>query len=253
MAAMPPVSVSVIGKTDIGCKRSNNEDAFGIRAIGSSWLAIVADGMGGHHGGEIASELVVQCFLDETERRLKTGEQPLGAMQAAAQLAQIKLRERARQEPELNKMGTTLVACYLADGKASIIHAGDSRCYLHDGQALAQLTRDDTVIQQMIDTGAVTAADVVNSPFRSVLTNSLSAGQDKVSFSRLEIPLSPGLRILLCSDGLMAALATAQFGAILANRQLTIAACVDQLVQQCLAHGAPDNVTVVVVEVSANA
>ena len=241
----------VAGKTDIGCKRSNNEDAFGINRVEQGLLAVVCDGMGGHHGGEVASELAVNCFLTEFPRLLQQGEPMQYALSGAGNVAHCAIRQRAVENPELGKMGTTLVAIFLQGCDLFVAHAGDSRCYLHDGKALQQITRDDSVVQQMLDAG-LSETDVANSPFRNLLSNSLSAAQEMVGFSFNQYRLAWGNRLLLCSDGLTNTLSFQEIDAIMGDKHLTVDQCVENLIASSLAKKVSDNVTVVVVEVGGN-
>jgi len=239
----------VAGRTDVGCKRSNNEDAFAISQLEQGLLAVVADGMGGHHGGEIASELTVNCFVKEVQRLLAEDEVPQYALSGAGQVAHTAIRQRAKEAPELGKMGTTLVSILLRGHDLHVLHAGDSRCYVYDGQLLQQVTRDDSVVQQMVDGGALQASDAEKSPFKNLLTNSLSASQELVSFAYQRFPVQKGNRILLCSDGLTNTLSLEQISAIMTNQVSSVERCVEQLIEQSIAHNAQDNVTVIVVQV----
>jgi serine/threonine protein phosphatase PrpC len=241
----------VAGKTDIGCKRSNNEDAFGISRIEQGLLAVVCDGMGGHHGGEVASELAVNCFLTEVPRLLQQGEPLQYALSGAGNVAHCAIRQRATENPELDKMGTTLVAVLLQGCDLFVTHAGDSRCYLHDGKNLVQLTRDDSVIQQMLDAG-LSEADIVNSPFKNLLSNSLNAVQEMVKFSFNQFQVEWGNRLLLCSDGLTNSISFEAIDVIMANRHMTVNQCAEQLIAKSLANNASDNITVIVIEVGGN-
>lgn len=241
----------VAGKTDIGCKRSNNEDAFGISRIEQGLLAVVCDGMGGHHGGEVASELAVNCFLTEVPRLLQQGEPVQYALSGAGGVAHCAIRQRAAEKPELDKMGTTLVAIFLQGCDLFVAHAGDSRCYLHDGKNLRQITRDDSVIQQMLDAG-LAEADIVNSPFRNLLSNSLNAVQELVSFSFNQFKVEWGNRLLLCSDGLTNTLSFQEIDVMMGDQRLTVDQCAEQLITKSLAKNAADNVTVVVIEIGGN-
>lgn len=242
----------VAGRTDIGCKRSNNEDAFGISRIEEGLLAVVCDGMGGHHGGEIASELAVNCFMAEVPRLLAAREPMKYLFAGAGNLAQCAIRQHARDNPGLEKMGTTLVGALVMGRDVFITHAGDSRCYVHDGVQMIQITRDDSVIQRMVDSGGVTEEDMINSPFKNMLTNSLSASQDLVAFSYKHAQLDWGNRLLLCSDGLTNTLGNDMIADILGDKSLTVEACVDKLIAKSLEHKAADNVTVVVIEIGGN-
>lgn len=240
---------SIAGKTDVGCKRSNNEDSFAISQLEQGLLAIVADGMGGYHGGEVASELAVNCFVNEVQRQLSQDEVPQYALTGGGQVAHTAIRQHARNHPELGKMGTTLVSIFLRGHDLHVIHAGDSRCYVYDGKILQQVTRDHSVVQQMIDGGALQEEDAEKSPFRNVLTNSLAASQELVSFSYQRFPVQKDNRILLCSDGLTNTLSLQQISAIMTNQTTSVERCAEQLIEQSLAHEAQDNVTVIVVQV----
>lgn len=233
----------------MGCKRSNNEDSFAVSWLEQGLLAIVADGMGGHHGGEVASELAVNCFVNEVQRQLGQNEVPQYALTGGGQVAHTAIRQKARHNPELGKMGTTLVSIFLSGHDLHVIHAGDSRCYLYDGKLLQQVTRDHSVVQQMVDGGALQAEDAEKSPFKNLLTNSLAASQELVSFSYQRFPVQKRNRILLCSDGLTNTLSLEQISAIMTNQAASVERCVEQLIEQSLAHEAQDNVTVIVVQV----
>lgn len=241
----------VTGKTDIGCKRSNNEDAFGISHIEQGLLAVVCDGMGGHHGGEIASELAVNCFLAEVPRLLKAGETVQHALSDAGNVAHCAIRQHASDKPELDKMGTTLVAVFLQGCDLYVVNAGDSRCYVHDGKELKQITRDDSVIQQMIDAG-LSEADIANSPFRNLLSNALNATQELVKFSIEQFHLAWGNRLLLCSDGLTNTLSFQEINVMMGDQRITVEQCAEQLIATSLAKNAADNVTVIVIEIGGN-
>ncbi len=238
----------VAGKTDIGCLRKNNEDAYGIIRTESGLITVVADGMGGHNGGEVASDLAVTCFLDELPRRLDA-DPPQYAMSGAGNVAHCAIRQRSKDSEQLAKMGTTLVAAYFEESVAHICYAGDSRAYLLQGGEFNQVTRDHSVVQQMLDGGAITEDEIDNSPFRNLLTNSLGAAQEIVEFTYMAQPVYSGDRLLLCSDGLTNTLSFEQISEIVSNEFNSVEDCVELLVEQSLAHKVTDNVTVIVVEV----
>jgi len=212
---------------------------------------VVCDGMGGHHGGEVASELAVNCFLTEVPRLLSAGDTVQHALSGAGNVAHCAIRQRAIDKPELDKMGTTLVAVFLQGRDLYVLNAGDSRCYLHDGKEIKQITRDDSVIQQMLD-GGISEADVANSPFRNLLTNSLSAAQELTGFAFSQFQVGWGNRLLLCSDGLTNTLSFQEIDGMIGDQRLTVDTCVDQLIEKSLAKNAADNVTVVVIEIGGN-
>ncbi len=163
-------------------------------------------------------------------------------MQTAINLANECIQERRAGDTELAKMGTTLVIAWVIDGEAHIAHLGDSRCYLvHEGE-LQCLTRDDTVVQNMLEDGSIQPDDVPNVPFRNVLTRALGASSSLASFGR--VALASGDRLLLCSDGLTDALPEADWLPMISG----LGSAEDKaraLVNASLDNQAADNVSVV--------
>lgn len=201
----------VAGLTDVGAVRAANQDAIDWQVSDDKRqaLLVVADGMGGYQGGEIASRIAVDTTMEALGEYLASGngcrrDAPQDVMQAAINLANERIQLRRAADPELAKMGTTLVIAWVIDGVAYIAHLGDSRCYLvHNGELQCE-TRDDTVVQNMLEDGSIEPADVPHVPFRNVLTRALGASSAFASFRRLV--LEQGDSLLLCSDGLTGAL-----------------------------------------------
>lgn len=240
---------SVAGLTDVGAVRSTNQDTIGWRLSDDHRVAllIVADGMGGYQGGEIASRIAVETVLEAFEPWLSSAAaatDPDEAIQAAINLASERITERRAADPELAKMGTTLVMALVIDGEAHIAHLGDSRCYLiHDGELVCQ-TRDDTVVQNMLEDGSIQPDDVPHVPFRNVLTRALGASSALASFRR--ITMAPGDSLLLCSDGLTGALPEEHWLPLMAGHE-SREGKVRALVDASLDNEAADNVSVVLV------
>ncbi len=246
----------ISGLTDVGAVRSSNQDvvAWRLSDNGRQALMLVADGMGGYQGGEIASRLAVEAVLEDMASRLENSTW----CYADVEVVRATLRDCVREandriiagrhgDPELEKMGTTLVVAWVIDGCAHIAHVGDSRCYLLRNEAVVCLTRDDTVVQNMLDDGSITPSDVPNVPFRNVLTKALGAGPSPEA-SYHPMPLGPGDRLLLCTDGLTNALPAAEWPPIIENNECMESAA-EALINASLERQAADNVSVVLMTV----
>ncbi|WBB78033.1 protein phosphatase 2C domain-containing protein [Micromonospora sp. WMMD882] len=226
---------------DVGLVRTNNEDS----ALAGDRLVAVADGMGGLPAGEVASEIVIR-ILDE----LIPPEMPddaENALRAVVQTANRRIRAAIDAEPARDGMGTTLTAALLAGETLVVAQVGDSRCYLLRDGTLHQLTRDDTFVQALVDQGSLTPAAARQHPQRSLVTRAVQGVDAPPTVARYTV--LPNDRLLLCSDGLSdyvddptIASAVYTYG----DRQQ----CVEQLVKLAHQSGAPDNVTVVVSDVT---
>jgi serine/threonine protein phosphatase PrpC len=233
-------TLKISGRTEIGCVRENNEDAI----VGSGSLALVADGMGGHPGGDIASKTaadVVQAVF--------TG-QSADELEAAVRAANWAIHERAAAQPELEGMGTTIcVAGLLRDGSLELVHVGDSRAYLwHEGE-LIQLTQDHSVTAELIERGELLAEEAPGHSFYGVLTRALGVGLT-VEIDRNNIQLKAGDRVLVCSDGLFNELSSVDICSFMSSDQ-SVGEVAENLIDRAIANGARDNVSVVVAELAA--
>ena len=187
--------------SDIGTERSNNEDACGHFLEGpEAALFMVADGIGGYEGGEIASRMAVDITI-EAYRESPVGWGAAKRLHRAVQRANIEIHNRAIAVPELRRMGTTLIAAVVEGGMLSAAHVGDCRLYLARHGRISQITKDHTAVAERVRMGLMSAARARNHPERSMLNRSL--GKDLiVSVDRISMPLVQGDRVLLCSDGL---------------------------------------------------
>ncbi|HEX6939121.1 MAG TPA: Stp1/IreP family PP2C-type Ser/Thr phosphatase [Longimicrobiales bacterium] len=240
---------SASGITDRGLRRASNEDVYRIREdVG---LFLVADGMGGHAAGEVASAMAAQIVEQEVVRALDTG--AAGAiLRAAVEHAHRAILARAATDPDTAGMGTTLTAALLrpAERTLHIAHVGDSRAYrLRDG-VLTRLTTDHTWVQRLVDSGRLTAAEARVHPLASVLTRALGGPAEEFDVDILAEDLAAGDLILLCTDGLTAALDDADLRAIL-DRPLPLETLAAQLVEAANLHGGPDNITAVLIRATA--
>lgn len=187
--------------SDPGTDRPDNEDACGyfIQSPQAA-LMVVADGIGGYEGGEIASRMAVEVTLEAYRQSPPTW----GAarrLHRAVQRANIEIHNRAIAVPALRRMGTTLTAAVVEDGRLSAAHVGDCRLYLARRGRILQITKDHTVVAEHVRMGLMSAARARNHPERSMLSRSL--GHELiVSVGRFSMPLMTGDRLLMCSDGL---------------------------------------------------
>jgi len=242
------------GMSHPGRKRRNNEDALLYDVhLG---LAAVADGMGGHQSGEVASHLALEALQEFVAQAARDRDLtwPFGydparsfaanCLRTAIQLANRRVYQAAASREELMGMGTTLVAVLAHEGIWTYAGVGDSRAYLLRDSTLRQLTRDDSWIETAIAQNLVDAGDRHAHPLRHVLTKAIGL-QEELEFGVGEEALRAGDRLLLCSDGLTAVVGDAEIRALLAQHEADLTAACGALVDAANAAGGPDNVTVV--------
>lgn len=244
----------VSGMTDTGTVRKSNQDAIDwcVDETSGQALLVVADGMGGYQGGEEASRIAVDTVMEVLGPYLgniETVESTKTLVQSALDLASERIDVRKAEAPDLAKMGTTIVLAWVAGQRALIAHIGDSRCYGLHGSNLQCLTRDDTVVQNMLEDGSIREQDVPNVPFRNVLTRALGASDVQATFG--EVWLEPGDQLLLCSDGLMEALDEDEWLDLLAGSDSGHTGA-QTLIDASLERGAKDNVSVVLLTTGKN-
>jgi len=269
-----PFMVQSFGLTDTGRVRPSNEDSFVIVEIARimmvhrtsipqakaqyssqrGHLFVVADGIGGHEAGEVASALgvvTVEDFVLNSLKRffhLQKAEEPnvLQDFQAALVQADARILEEASRHPEMLGMGTTLTMAFAVNWRLFVAHAGDSRCYLLSGGELIQLTQDHTRVAEMVRLGSLSAAEASRHPDRHLVTSVVGSGHEvglRVEMHKLD--LEPGDTVLLCSDGLTQMLSDTRIATILQEEPELRRAC-DRLVAEANEEGGNDNITVVV-------
>ncbi|WP_394769490.1 PP2C family protein-serine/threonine phosphatase [Lacisediminihabitans sp.] len=231
-------AVSHVGKI-----RANNQDS----GYAGAQLFIVADGMGGHAGGDVASAIALKRIM-ETDKPFASAEDAEFALKSALSAANSLLAETVFDHPELTGMGTTVSAILRADGKVAIAHIGDSRIYLLRGGVLKQISADHTFVQRLVDSGRITQEEAAVHPRRSVLMRVLGDIDAAPEIDSTVLDTVAGDRWLLCSDGLSSYVSDDKIEAALKNFPAARAAA-DRLVKESLDQGAPDNVTVVVVDI----
>lgn len=237
-------------KTDIGKVRGKNEDgylALNLFSQEKGFLFAVADGMGGHLGGEVASSLSLR-YLKQTFQK-KPPPKGLNLKQAlnqAFQKASQTIFSKSLENPQLRGMGTTLTALILGPNKSYLAQVGDSRCYLLRQGELKQLTEDHSLVWQMVKEGKLSPEEAETHPLRSILTRALGTeSQVKVDF--FSLTPKPQDKILLCSDGLNIMLKDEEIKAIL-DKELPPQELSEDLVKAANFRGGLDNITVILVE-----
>lgn len=236
------IALRYAARSDVGLVRSNNQDS----AYAGPNLLVVADGMGGHAGGDVASSLAIgeMAPLDDELH----GADALDHLSEAVHAAHRELLDRVDEEPALAGMGTTVTALLRAGNRLALAHIGDSRAYLLRDGALVQITKDHTFVQTLVDEGRITLAEAEIHPQRSVVMRVVSDVVDDVEPDLSMREARIGDRYLLCSDGLsgVVSLETMQDTmAVLADPGSTC----EHLVHLALRAGAPDNVTCIVADV----
>ena len=233
--------VEIFGLTDVGAVREGNEDAFGHDA--SRGLAVLADGMGGLNAGEVASRLAV----DEVLSRL-TGASIEADVAAALVAANDKVFRLSRDQGAWHNMGTTLVVCAQNEaGEWVLGHVGDSRAYLLRDSELRQLTRDHSVVQEMLEQGMLTAQEARHAANRHIITRAIGL-QAELECDVQTLSRRPGDLLLLCSDGLSDMIDDAHIAQILRDRE-SLEGAAAQLIASAYRGGGFDNITVVLMSV----
>ncbi|GAA3637288.1 protein phosphatase 2C domain-containing protein [Microbacterium awajiense] len=226
-----------------GKVRSNNQDS----GYAGSNLFVVADGMGGHAGGDVASSMAV-TRLEELDHPFTSTSEAERALRDAVADAAAALIDTVAVRPELAGMGTTVSALLMVDDYAVIAHIGDSRIYLYRDGTLTQITTDHTFVQRLVDSGRITPEEARYHPRRSVLMRVLGDMDPNPELDTFIMPTQPGDRWLLCSDGLSGVVDDPHTAKALAAG-LAPGRTADNLLKQTLDGGAPDNVTIVIVDI----
>lgn len=225
------------GLTNRGMVRERNEDSILTDPTGALWA--VADGMGGYGNGDVASEIVIDCLA-----QIPDGVDPGPALVARLKEANDLVLQRQRC-PGMARMGATAVAVLISGAVAHVAWVGDSRAYLLRGGRLRPLTRDHSVVQEMIDRGELTPADAERHPESHVITRAIGGGVD-LDVDQVSVPLAVGDRLLLCSDGLTRCVYEHTVEALLRDAASPEDAC-QKLLREALESGAPDNVSAIAV------
>lgn len=239
--------VELVSLTDVGCQRENNEDSL------TYWepeddsefqrrgrLAVVADGMGGTEGGQFASHIAVECV--QRQYAAAHQESPQQSLLESFIAANAAVKEKARLEPHLHGMGTTLTAAAIVGNSLYFAHVGDSRIYLWRSGMLQVLTRDHSLVARLVESGVIRPEDAETHPQRHVLTAAVGVAESVEPDSPADaLQLLPGDILLICTDGLWGQMSETEIGQNLSSGNLSAAG--NALVKLAKDHGGPDNIT----------
>ena len=250
------MDVKAFGLTHVGRQRQHNEDAFLVED--QAKLFLVADGMGGHAAGEIASRIAVDSI---TEFILHTKEEDgtwphaydeqfrrsTNRLMAAVRMANTRVLEAMRKDARLRGMGTTVVACLAEGTTVSVAHVGDSRAYLIRDGALSRITNDHSWVFEQVQAGMLTESEAEKHPLRNVITRALG-GALQVTPDASEIEAKPGDVFLLCSDGLTGMVPESEILRVVSENSGSLDKACAQLIDVANERGGLDNITAVLVE-----
>ena len=243
---MKTMEIEVGNRTDVGRKRTHNEDYFGYFKTSGEILAIVADGMGGHASGEIASRMAVE-IINEIYSKERADKDGLEALKSAFQVANFTILQKSLEQEGLNGMGTTATALVLEDDQALVGHMGDSRAYLFRDATVSQLTKDHSLVERMVDQGLLNREEANRHPQRNVIYKTLGVNMDGEVDLLGPIPIRINDIFLLCSDGL-SNLVTDQELLEIVTKESPQTAC-ETLIQLANQRGGHDNITVQILKV----
>ncbi len=249
--------VIVAGETNVGMKRSHNEDNFAV--IDEDHLYVVADGMGGHASGEVASKMAIDTLRDFFKatsadpeatwpyKMDKSRGYEENRLITSVKLANLRIFEAAQRDPKLRGMGTTLVGILVVDDGVLIAHVGDSRAYrVRDGQ-IAQLTEDHSLLNDYIKMKKLTEEEIKNFPHKNVIVRALGMKESVKVDTMLDHP-QPGDLYILCSDGLSGPVTDDEICEISSATNDLKESC-NKMIERANSNGGPDNITVVVARV----
>jgi serine/threonine protein phosphatase PrpC len=237
------------GMTDIGQKRETNQDVFYThRFSDTAGFAIVCDGMGGQNGGHIASGMTCSIVSDSLVNGRIEALSPDAVCERIVEAigkANAEVHQKSNSDPDCKGMGTTCVLVVVLEGIAHIAHIGDSRVYLLADGELTQVTKDHSLVQELLDQGKISPDEVQNHPNKNMITRAVGINLT-VAIDYLELPLAEGSKLLLCTDGLTNMVSDEQIRQVLSEEEAE-PAC-KRLIELANQSGGVDNITVAVVE-----
>ncbi len=238
------MAVQAFAASNIGKVRKSNQDS----GYAGYNFFFVADGMGGHAGGDIASAMVSQAVA-QADRQYASPDEAIQSVDEALVAANQKLTKTVADHQELRGMGTTFSGIMVVDDKVALSHIGDSRIYRVSDGKLQQISKDHTFVQRLVDTGRITPEEALVHPRRNVLMRVLGDVEIELEIDSEVHDAVAGDRWLLCSDGLCGVVPEDVISRIVLNKTVDVEEAAELLVYEALEHGAPDNVTVVIVDV----
>ncbi len=233
--------------TDVGKRRKLNQDYVYTSEMPIGHLPnlfLVADGMGGHNAGDYASRYTIETIVDEAGRI--EDESPVFILEKAIKCANVLIRKKAEEEPELNGMGTTVVAATIQGDKLCVANVGDSRLYIINNREIKQITRDHSLVEEMVRMGGLKRELARTHPDKNIITRAIGA-MDDVDVDFFELTLGKDDVILMCSDGLSNMIEDEEIRMIMQG-QRDIVEKAESLIKAANNNGGKDNIAVVIVE-----
>ena len=241
--------MKLYSKTDIGRKRQTNQDAVEGKVISSdlAWT-VVCDGMGGINGGDIASKMAVDRISESITQSITPDtdeEKVVRIMKSSIELANENIFEKSNAQEELKGMGTTVVLGVVVKNNLYVMHAGDSRAYLISGPGIKQISVDHSIVQEMLDSGEITAEEARNHFQKNIITRALGINSEiKIDYNKIKLKNEDV--ILICTDGLSNNLEDGEIYKIFCKENLNDIP--DALVEECNERGGKDNITVSIIK-----
>jgi len=229
--------------SDVGLVRETNEDSY---LCEPPHLFIVADGMGGHAAGEIASTMAVNTVSDYIKGHLDHSN-PEELLKLAINQANTSIYQMAQSKEECSGMGTTVTIVYIVDGTLYWGHVGDSRIYLLRNQELSQITNDHSLVWELMQSGNITKEEATIHPKRNMLTRAVGTSC-LIKIDTGIVPIEPGDRILLCTDGLTNMVTEQDMYQLMMNQEMSLPSIVSTLVSEAKKAGGSDNITTILLE-----
>lgn len=235
--------------TDTGLVREENQDAYAVWQSGDYTVAVVCDGMGGTSGGQVASRIAVETYQAELTGAMQEGMSFAQISQAvlySTARANAEIRRKAMASPEYENMGTTLVGAVCRGGECLVCNIGDSRAYRITAEGIEQVSKDHSVVENMVERGEITAAEARKHPDRNLITRALGP-DEKAKVDVFSVTCSAGEFLLLCTDGLINTVSDQEilFETIHAG---DVDGCLERLLELAQKRGAPDNLTAVLLQ-----
>ena len=241
--------MKLVGGTHVGMVRAKNEDTYrcGKLSDGTSW-ALVCDGMGGVHGGQLASSIAAD-MVSEKIKKCYNPSMPVSSLEnlllSAITTANVIVYDRGDVDVSLKGMGTTIVVAIVKDNEACIAHVGDSRIYFTDGSKIEQITRDHSLVQEMYENGKITFEEMETHPQKNIITRAMGVGEEiEIDFDYVCVNENEAL--ILCSDGLSGLVSADKMLDIYKNNNFEELA--EKYIEEANNAGGRDNITVVVMK-----
>ena len=243
--------MNIYGLSDVGLSRENNEDTclYELKNEGAQAIFVVCDGMGGAQAGNVASDIAANVFVEQLRPQVRekmSTRYMESILRSAVEFANYDTYRKANSSDEFQGMGTTLVGGFANGDRVMLANVGDSRAYLYDADGIRRVTRDHSLVEELVQRGEITEEQAREHPRRNLITRALGTSR-KVSADYYPLTLEPGQKLLLCSDGLTTMLRDEEVAELLKEEDIKL--CCEQLVDGANAKGGRDNITVLILTV----